>query len=148
MRLSGTWLWRKSTRELVRAGADLPLCPWNGIFTWKNNQQTHCGYPDLALRQFFRNERREPVISRRKSWPRLSPTMKFKLSRRNQNFGKPVSTTMSLTVSQYLKIILMRWVVTLTNAVFYIVQWPVASSGRSELLSQQKFPNDQCRVHG
>ena len=36
----GRQLWRKSTRELVRVGADSPLCPRNTVFTGKNSQQT------------------------------------------------------------------------------------------------------------
>ena len=95
----------------------------NTIFTWKKNwfRQTVISQAWEFGRHFLSNEWNEPVTSRKIAnsigcqWQNSGFQVKI------QTLGKPVSATMSLTDSQYLKTFLMKSVVILMVIIIIFV---------------------------
>lgn len=77
----------------------------------------------------------------------------LELSKENESFGKPVSATSSLTISQYLKTLLMTLLVILTCD-FFLILYSEVSQHLEDLhnLENRYFSNDQAccykLVHG
>lgn len=78
---------------------------WNTIFTWKNNWQTSYSYSGLSIRQAFSWKwmKRACHFKEKKKKTLFLPVIKFKFSSNNKNFGILVTTSVNLTVSQYIK---------------------------------------------
>lgn len=64
---------------------------------WKNKCQAHCGYSDLGVWQVFSlNENNEPITSREKRTDSIYCHDNIQVSRKNKNFLKLLSPTMTL----------------------------------------------------
>ena len=62
---------------------------------------------------------KQAYLFKENNWQYLLPMIKFKLSNKNWNLGKLVFVIISLTAFQYLKTFLERFVVILTNMMFW-----------------------------
>lgn len=82
---------------------------WDNISTQKNPRQANYGYLDRSIWQTFSQKlRREPCHLKENKLTVFIANDKVKLSSEIWNFGKLLSTTVILTLSQYLKTFLMR----------------------------------------
>lgn len=81
-----------------------------------------------------------------KNWKYILPLIKYKLSSRNENFGKLVSTTMNLTDVPYLKIFLMRSMVILTNIISWYCKIKCVHVWKICITQNQHFLNNHCMM--
>lgn len=106
-------VWRKSIRALiwVLSWTSYLLLSWNIIFVRKNYWQGMV----IQIWIFSRHLLKWTVNLLPQRTQSLLPMMKFELSSKSENFGKPVSIILSWITSEYLKIFQMRSVVLMTN---------------------------------
>ena len=92
-------------------------------FSWKNNQQSMVIQILVFGRHFLKKKKKKRMkqacLFKESNWQYLLPMIKFKLSNENWNFGKLVFVIISLTAFQYLKTFFLRFVVILTNMMFW-----------------------------
>lgn len=103
---------------------------------------SNCGYVDLDIWQTFSQKLMKLSLPfQGKQFDYLLPLIIFKYSSKNYNLGKLVSATVTLTVPQYLKI-LMKSVVISAN-VFLIFWMTYVNLGYLSNSVDQYFSHDQ-----